>query len=344
VKIMAFKPGKKGTITAPFDAGDIIGIDGKTYQVVPERVAMVQKMELKIGDKVEYKQLGQGPDKGKINFIAPDTDPAAAPKGEETAAPKADAPPRKEPVTLVGVYISHTGSTITVKVGEKYRVLTAELDVLKIVSVATNPKVKPGDNVTVQLVDDGKGNMVAHKIGPGALGEQFKTGKQLLEDNLNSMNDEAKKRHDAETVDADKAMQDNKEMAEKMAAEHAKAVAQCERCQHLSDMADGTRTCSGNDPIFDPNCQHFKGKVAAATGEAAKKIVTQMVQEILEAPPGGATGGVEIGIHINLGNYSSFDLKVTGVNGDHARQLLKQESSPTIALVKGIIKDASKGY
>ena len=57
-----------------------------------------------------------------------------------------------------------------------------------------------------------------------------------------------------------------------------------------------------------------------------------------------ATGGVELAIHVNLGNYSSFDLKVTGINGEHARQLLQQEAAPTIVLAKGIIQEASKGY
>ena len=57
-----------------------------------------------------------------------------------------------------------------------------------------------------------------------------------------------------------------------------------------------------------------------------------------------ATGGVELKIHCDLGSFNHFEMKVCGINGAHARQLLQQESTPTIILVKSIIKDASKGY
>ena len=79
------------------------------------------------------------------------------------------------------------------------------------------------------------------------------------------------------------------------------------------------------------------------TTKEPEKPVQSATVALPEAFP-EATGGVELAIHVNLGNYSSFDLKVTGINGEHARQLLQQESAPTIALAKSIIKDAAKGY
>ena len=53
-------------------------------------------------------------------------------------------------------------------------------------------------------------------------------------------------------------------------------------------------------------------------------------------------GAVGISIHINLGSYNNFDIRVEGVNGDHARELLVQESELMMPIVMKIIDGAMK--
>jgi hypothetical protein len=53
-------------------------------------------------------------------------------------------------------------------------------------------------------------------------------------------------------------------------------------------------------------------------------------------------GAVEIGIHINMGNYSAFDLKVTGNSGEQARNLLIQESEKMLPIIASIMREATK--
>jgi hypothetical protein len=59
-------------------------------------------------------------------------------------------------------------------------------------------------------------------------------------------------------------------------------------------------------------------------------------------PPTLVAGAVGISIHINLGSYNNFDIRVEGVNGDHARELLVQESELMMPIVMKIIGDAMK--
>jgi hypothetical protein len=68
---------------------------------------------------------------------------------------------------------------------------------------------------------------------------------------------------------------------------------------------------------------------------------TGTAKETMPTAAGSALSGiVELGITINIGNYSSFTLKVVGDSGEHARALLEQESEPTIRLVKSIARKA----
>jgi hypothetical protein len=53
-------------------------------------------------------------------------------------------------------------------------------------------------------------------------------------------------------------------------------------------------------------------------------------------------GAVEIGVHINMGNYSAFDLKVTGNSGEQARNLLIQESEKMLPIIASIMREATK--
>jgi hypothetical protein len=53
-------------------------------------------------------------------------------------------------------------------------------------------------------------------------------------------------------------------------------------------------------------------------------------------------GSVGISIHVNLGSYNNFDLRVEGVNGDHARALLAQEADLLNPIIRDIIGSAMK--
>jgi hypothetical protein len=61
-----------------------------------------------------------------------------------------------------------------------------------------------------------------------------------------------------------------------------------------------------------------------------------------EPVPTKVAGAVGVSIHINLGSYNNFDIRVEGVNGDHARELLVQESELMMPIVMKIIGEAMK--
>jgi hypothetical protein len=174
------KPPKEGVITATLEMKNL-GIDNKTLMIVDERLPMVQKMELRIGEVVEYRQLYQGVDKGKINFIArkDSQEPVTAPPAE----PEKPAAPKREPVMITGKYVKKAGTVITLEGPEGPADIPADLDVIKILSKQP-PNVNAGDVITLQMIDDGKGGWVAKRIAPGAPDGKLRTAKDLLQENL----------------------------------------------------------------------------------------------------------------------------------------------------------------
>jgi len=178
----AYKPGKEGTVTdIPMNKN--IGIDGKTLMLTDDRVARVREDNPQIGDIVEYKQLAQGPDKGKISFFAIKhraSDKGAAP-AVPTEEPEQKAPAR-EPKTITGKYVGKTSKAITINDGKENKVLSADLDLIMYLS-SKDTKVHEGDSVTLRLIDN-NGLWVAKDIGPGP--EGFKTGKEILQENLDT--------------------------------------------------------------------------------------------------------------------------------------------------------------
>jgi hypothetical protein len=337
-------PGTIGAITEPLEIKNI-GIDGKTYQIADARMSMVQGMDLKIGEKVEYKIAKQGDItlKGKINFLARKEQPGTTQPAQEKTMESAS--PKSEPRIITGQFIEKKGLQIIIKEEDNVNhVYTADLDVMKVLSAADS-KVKSGDNVSVMLLKvDGK--EVAHKIGPGALGEQFKSGKEILQENLDAKSAETAASSVSETPSLCKGCEADlycpthdpkggclnaaKAALETKKKEDAAGDARInENAEFAESLAKASQTVPATQPPKEP--ENVAQKEAMALSAPSKEILP-------------ATGGVELAVHVNLGNYSSFDLKVTGINGEHARQLLQQEAAPTIALVKGIIKNASKVY
>jgi hypothetical protein len=323
------KPGKLGVITDPL-MNKNIGIDNKILMLIDDRVSLAREMDFKLGEQVEYKQLTQGIDKGKINFIK---------RAEGSAPPKQQAAPEKPAPTPVShlppdtqdiqaEYVGKDGVHIVLKdcMGDeqKYR---GDLEVMKLLAKADGP-VQPGKKFKIRMVKQGEEWLVT-RIGPfdDTFGEKpFRTAKEILQQNI----DEKK----AEVAQVDAALaQINKEneQADARAKEHE---------EYIKSLTGAEKTMPAPEPTAAPEKSPQNNNTAARQA-LYKEVSEALVSENSDLP---ATGGVEIGVHVNLGNYSSFDLKVTGINGDHARQLLAQEAAPTIPLVKGIIKDASKGY
>ena len=194
-------PGKKGTITDALNMKNI-GIDNKTFQLIDARIPMVQKMELHVGERVEYRIASQGDltVKGKINFIGRDKDAPAAPP--QTApiqpfvppvcAPAAE--PKREPRIVQGQYLSKTGSSVTLKDAKgNAEAWAADLDLIVFLN-KTDGKVKVGDMVKVQLIDN-HGEWIAKLMGafdPAIPEKPFKTAQEILKENLEQKQAETK--------------------------------------------------------------------------------------------------------------------------------------------------------
>jgi len=210
-------PGKKGTITDALNMKNI-GIDNKTFQLIDERIPMVQKMELTVGERVEYRIASQGDltVKGKINFIGRDKDAPAAPSQPAPIQPfvppvsTPPAEPKREPRIIQGQYLSKTGSSVTLKDSKgNAEAWPADLDLIVFLN-KPDGKVKVGDMVKVQLIDN-HGEWIAKLMGafdPSIPEKPFKTAQEILKENLDD------KKAEQEKADAAPA-QINKEEAAK---------------------------------------------------------------------------------------------------------------------------------
>ena len=340
------KPGKIGTITDPL-VNKNIGIDNKILMLIDDRVAMAGKMDLKLGEKVEYKQLTQGIDKGKINFIKRADEAPAAPA--QPAAPPAEKHVPKEPRNVPGKYIGRTSNTITLKEGDENHVYTADLDLLIYLS-KPDTKVHVGDNVTVQMIDN-NGTWVAKNVGPGAGDDQFKTAKEILQENLDAKKAE-KEQADAalaqinkENAEGEARLKEQEEFAKQLAAKNAAMKApqtapetskevspkEPEKCQQKEDVTlSGTVKVpasfvkSENPPILNPVREEY---VDPGEPESAEPLQP-----------------VEVGVHIDMGGYTNFDLKLADISGDRARQRIENDSLKMIGVMRRLMTAAKKGY
>ena len=307
-------PGTIGTITEPLEIKNI-GIDGKTYQIADARLSMVQGMDLKAGEKVEYKIAKQGDItlKGKINFLARKEQPATTQPAQEKTMESAS--PKSEPRIITGQFIEKKGVQIIIREDDEINhVYTADLDVIKIFS-KTDCMVKSGDRVSIMLLKVGDQEVV-HKIGPGALGDQFKTGKEILQQNL-----DAKR---AETSQADAALaQINKENAEGDAWIK-------ENKEFAESLAKPPQTVPATQPPKEPE--------KVAQNEAmALPVPSHAIVETAECP-------VELKIHLDCGSYSNFDLSAPALPIDQAIARIEADGLKAIAMMHRMMAASKKGY
>jgi len=334
---------------------------------------MVQKMEFKVGDSVEYKQLGQGPEKGKINFIsrtdAAPTATSTAPAETAHPAPPVHHEPKPQPRILVGKYLGKVGVDVTMLFPEGEVKCWADLEVLKILA-ANPPKVNVGDEIRVQMVDQGGLHLIT-RVGPANAGGEFKTAKQIFEDNIRDLYEEKRAAAQAATdkanADGEQRMRDNEEFTRKLAEERKKASDRCDTCGHMI-YESGALKCKGNDHILDPNCKNYQKKEMkpatptqdippATEKEAPPKTFVKSAPALTSATPdlqpedlpitetpNSDVGPVELGVHIDMGSYTNFDLKISELTADRAIMRVEKDGLKTISMMRRLMTAAKKGY
>jgi len=88
-------------------------------------------------------------------------------------------------------------------------------------------------------------------------------------------------------------------------------------------------------PVADPAPEKKK---SAKKAEVAQETLIASVPELV----GDIAGSVELKVHINMGSFCNFELGVTGVSGEHARQLLMQEADKSLPIVRRLMVEAMK--
>lgn len=347
-------PGKKGTITDIL-VNKNIGIDGKTFQLIDERVPMVQKANYQIGDRIEYRVASQGDltIKGKINFIGPDKDAPTAPKQSAPAQPSEPAAPKtpvREPRIVQGQYMSKTGSSITLKDTKgNAEAWPADLDLIAFLNKADG-KVKVGDMVKVRLLDN-HGEWIAKNMGPfdPTIPEKpFKTAGEILKENLDT------KKADQEKADAALA-QINKEETTKPSeviteTEAADLIArgeaakmqkiQKEAAEHSEKMKAENAARKAASSVESPPETLVKSQPAIKNAIPA----IQPEDASTSASDEHMAGPVELGIRLDMGSYSSFELKVSELTADRAIARLEADAMKTISMMRRLMSASKKGY
>jgi hypothetical protein len=373
-------PGKKGVITAVLNMKNI-GIDNKTLMLIDDRLGMVREMNLQIGDPVEYRQLSQGIDKGKINFLGRDTEtPARTPA---VTAPAEPAAPKEAPDTqdIQAEYVGKEQTRITLKdcKGQEQQ-FRADLDVIKMLAKPDSP-VQPGNKYRARIVKQGTEWVVMQmgKFDQTFEEKPFWTGAEILKENL-----ESKK---AETAQADAALaQINASLAQinaslaQISSEEAAAtqpVAEedpnlkfCATCQTRDD-------CKKHGISYGPGCGlKIRGILTKAAEDAAGDArikenadhVKELVKDTQQAPPTVpavvpakvpekhqqnasvtvletlAECPVELKVHLDCGSYSNFDLTVPGLPIDQALAKIEQDGQKAIAMMHRLMAASKKGF
>jgi phage recombination protein Bet len=240
---MAYKPqgftaGSLGKVTAPIQNGRIF-IDNKSFEIAPARLDRVKQDNPQINDEVEYKVAKQGPEKDKIIFFSLKARAAAGPESAPASATNEPAVKHtKEKKTISGIYVDQAGPiAITIRESDGVNhVYKAGLSVLKVLAKSDSP-IKKGDTAMFELIENEPDKWVVLRIGPAGQPEGFKTGKEILEENMKGIQPSrtppepaeeetfAAKVRAAEDAKADKQMKENAEFARALAAKNAEMKA-----------------------------------------------------------------------------------------------------------------------
>jgi hypothetical protein len=348
-------PGKLGVVTDVL-MNKNIGIDGKTYQLLDARVDRVKQDNPQIGDQVEYKISASKEltEKGKISFFtitkrnpAPVMQPAVP--SEPTKAPE-----KREPRIIQGQYLSKTGSSITLKDSKgNAEAWPADLDLITFLN-KPDCKVKVGDMVKVRLIDN-HGEWVAKDMGPfdPSIPEiPFKTGQEILKENLDE------KKAEREKADAALAQINKEEAVQKPVetvteTEHANLIARGEAAkmekirkeaaEHSERMKKENAARKASEPSLSAPVE-----VPASFVKSENPSILNPVREEY-VDPGEPTEGehiapIEVGVHIDMGGYTNFDLKLADISGDRARQRIEGDSMKMIGVMRRLMTAAKKGY
>lgn len=319
-------PPKKGTVTGTLQMKNL-EIDGKTLMLIDDRVGTAERMSLKVGDKILYRQLSQGIEKGKINYIAFDDGSADQQQPAPAAQPAQPAPGEEKkpepPATQIvqGEYLSHTSATVTLKDCKgNAEAWKADIGILKILS-KPDCQVQPGTKVKAMLVQQA-GEWVMSKLGPADpnLEEKpFKSGKDILEKNLKDQQAEQAKSDAAlaqinkENAEGDKRIEENKEYLKTLTEPSG-----TEKPMPTTESTTEPEKCQQDATVNVPE--------APGTTDPIK-----------ECP-------VELKVHLDCGSYSNFDLTVPGLPIDQAIGKIEADAKKAIAMMHRLMAEAKKGY
>jgi hypothetical protein len=343
------KPGKFGVITDPL-MNKNIGIDNKILMLIDDRLGMAREMDLKLGEQVEYKQLSQGIDKGKINFIkraegyAPTQQQPAAEK--PAPAPVSHLPPDTQDIQAE--YVSKDGMTIHLKdcMGDEQK-FTADLYVIKLIS-KENSEVQSGKKYKVRLIKQGD-NWIVTKMGnfDDTFGEKpFRTAKEILQQNISEQK--------AEVAQADSALaQINKEIEQADArtrenVEYAKSLIGAEKPMPTTEPPKEPEKRPQNDTVTVP-----AGSITdSGTGTAPTLPFLMDPKDALpinlgpgpNAPDPLKECPVELKIHLDCGSYSNIDLTQPGLPIDQAIVKIEADAMKAIAMMHRLMAASKKGY
>ena len=339
----AFKPGTMGKITTVLEMKNI-GIDGKTYMIAEARIARVRTDNPQIGDTVEYKRAGQGVDKGNIIFLAIKERASPEKKPIDEGLDHSFDPPaaKKEPMIIAGVYEGKSGTMVSIKESDgMVHPYPADITLLDYLS-KPDTAVHAGDTVSVRLVDAG-GKWVAKDIGPAQKPEGFRNGKDILQENLERKQAETAAnpppvKGPIETISET----DAKDLIARGEAAKMEKI-QKEAAEHTEKMKAENAARKASEPsLSDPV------KVPASFVKSENPPILNPVREEFidpgEPSEGEHIAPIEVGVHIDMGGYTNFDLKLADISGDRARQRIEGDSMKMIGVMRRLMTAAKKGY
>ena len=340
-----FKPGHIGHITTALYQDKNIGIDGKIYQIIDARVDRIKQDNPQLGDEVEYKISASKEllEKGKISFFAIKQRAVTSsipPNVQPSAPPKVPA----DVQIVQAEYVSKDQVRVTLKdcMGQE-QTFRADITIIKVLSKPDSP-VQIGNKYKVQLSKQGEEWVVAN-MGKyeEEFGERpFQTGKEILQQNLDSKRAETEKAQAAlaqikkENEEGDKRIQEN--------VESLKESVQFKMDPNAPKDEKGQ---SGFSKTFTDTAKQETTKKALSTLPVSNTPIESVKvpqNTNVAVPDAVAECPVELKVHLDCGSYSNFDLTVPAMPIDQAIARVEADAKKAIAVMHRLMAEAKKGY
>jgi len=171
----------------------------------------------------------------------------------------------------------------------------------------------------------------------------FKNGKDILQENL-----ERKQAETAATPPPEKGPietvteTDAKDLIARGEAAKMEKI-QKEAAEHTEKMKAENAARKASEPsLSDPV------KVPASFVKSENPPILNPVKEEFVDPGEPSEGEhiapIEVGVHIDMGGYTNFELKLADISGDRARQRIEGDSMKMIGVMRRLMTAAKKGY